>query len=123
MDVSGVIDSYRRMVAEAGEPVWLRRYSGTGASRTGYDYGPVMARVTGYMPHELVGNVKQGDRKVVMMADEVEPAGFPLPFQPADKLVLRLGALDEKELNIEFADDSTRRVGGVLVAYELRAAG
>lgn len=109
--------AYRRMLDSVGETVVLRRYAGLGAARTKTDY-PVQARVTGYQPNELVGTIAQGDRKIIMMNEDVEATSFILPLKRGDKVVVR-----DKELNIEAADDSTRRVGEELIAYEIQARG
>lgn len=110
-------DSYRRALAAAGEMVTVRRYVGTGSDRPVVE-APVAARVTGYAPSELVGNIRQGDRKVILLAEDLERRQFPLPLRAGDKVVV-----GGRELNVEYADDQTRRVAGVLIAYELQARG
>jgi hypothetical protein len=77
------------------------------------------AFVTGYLPEELVGGVNQGDRKVIVSAEDLEAKGFPLPLKPGvDKVMVR-GRL----MSIEDVDDSTLRVAGELIAYRLRVRG
>jgi hypothetical protein len=109
--------SYRRMMAVAGETVLIRRYTGTGANRPRFD-AEVRARVTEYEPKELVGGIEQGDRKVVLLAEDLERAQFATPLRKGDKAVVR-----GKELNIEAPDNNTRRVQGELIAYELQVRG
>ncbi|GAB5506679.1 MAG: hypothetical protein Rhirs2KO_18420 [Rhizobiaceae bacterium] len=109
--------SYRRLLGAAGERIVIRRLTGTGDNRL-YFEASVLARVTGYEPDELVGDIDQGDRKVILLADDLVSAGFPLDLRKGDKAFVR-----GRELNIEAADDSTRRVQGVLIAYELRVRG
>lgn len=105
------VDVIREHTAEQlrlfGEPVQLRR-AGT-ADLT------VVARITGYKPSELGGGIRQGDRKAVLLAQGVT---FDPPLRPLDKLILR-----GRILNIEIVDDSTRRAGGELIAYELTVRG
>lgn len=115
---------YARILGRTGEDVIIRRYTGTGTNRPKIDR-PVRARVTGYAPRELVGTVQQGDRFVLVLAEDVTkpttdspPQTLTLPLTPADKVVVR-----GKELQIVAADDSTRRVGGELVAIEIQARG
>ncbi|EHK56905.1 hypothetical protein [Allomesorhizobium alhagi] len=108
--------SYRRALG-AFEEIVIRRYTGAGANRPYFD-APVLARVTGYEPKELVGTIQQGDRKLIVLADDLIAAQVPLDLKKGDKAVVR-----GKELNIEAADDSTRRVAGVLIAYELQVRG
>lgn len=110
--------SYRRMLDAVGEPVYLRRYVGAGPNRPRFDYGPITARVTEYSPAELVGNIEQGDRMAILLAEDVIAAELPVPLVTNDKLVVR-----GKELNIQAVDDNTRRVRGVLIAYELQVRG
>lgn len=114
MTPSEVTASYRQSLDTL---VTIRRYSGAGINRPRFD-AAVQARVTGYAPAELVDGIQQGDRKVIVLADDLLRAQFSLPLKRGDKVVLR-GA----ELNIEAADDSTRRVGGELIAIEIRARG
>lgn len=97
---------YRRQIAAHGETITLRR--------TGQSDQSVRARVTGYEPEELVGGIQQGDRKVIVLAEDV--TGF--TPRKGDLVILR-GA----PLSIQAVDDSTRRVAGTLVAYELVARG
>jgi hypothetical protein len=109
-----VKDAYRRML---DQPILIRRYTGTGSNRSKFECG-VLSRVVGFEPHELVGPVLQGDRKAIVLADDLVAAQFPLPLLKGDKCVVR-----GRELNIEAPDDSTRRIGDVLIAYELRVRG
>ena len=74
--------------------------------------------MTGYAPHELVGNILQGDRRIILFADDLLGKGFALPVTTNDKVVVR-----GKELAIVAVDDSTRRVNDVLIAYELQVRG
>lgn len=109
--------AYRRALAIAGEPVAIRRYTGTGQNRPYFD-AEVRARVTDFEPHELVGGIVQGDRKLVALAEDLERAQFPLPLKKGDKAIVR-----GRELSIEAPDDNTRRVQGVLVAIEMQVRG
>lgn len=108
---------YRRMLNEAGETVTIRRYTGTGASRPFFD-ADVLARVAEFQPDELIGGIIQGDVKLIVLADDLIEAQAPLDLRKGDKAVVR-----GRERNIEAADDNTRRLAGVLIAYELRVRG
>ncbi|BAL77034.1 hypothetical protein [Bradyrhizobium cosmicum] len=119
-----VLASHRRMLAAVGEPVIVRRYSGTGAARSSIE-AVAQARVMGYQPKEIVGAVQQGDRKVILLNDPaaVVPSGkvalaTMLPLTSDDSLVIRGAAVA-----VQGVDDSTRRIGGVLVALELQVRG
>lgn len=109
---------YRREVSENGETVTLRRINPSPTPSTDKS---VLARVVGYAPNELVGGIQQGDRKVIVLAEDVENTGFPVPIKTggSDKIVLASGRV----LNIQAVDDNTRRVGGILIAYEITARG
>ena len=117
MLVDEIRSSYRQLMTEAGETIAIRRYTGSGPNRPFFDTN-VTARVTGYEPHELVGDVQQGDRKVLVLADDLVVAQVPSNLRKGDKAIVR-----GRELNIEAADDSTRRVAGELIAIELRVRG
>ncbi len=117
MNAAAARASHRRMITEVGETIKIRRYSGTGNARTSTDY-EVLARVMGYQPHELVGGIVQGDRKLIVLADDLEASELTLPVLKTDKAVVR-----GKELAIQGVDDSTRRIGGTLIAYEITARG
>jgi len=108
---------YRRAFDEVGEVVYIRRYTGAGANPPFFDTA-AKGRVTGYEPHELIGTIQQGDRKIVLLADDLIDAQFALPVTTNDRVVVRGEAMA-----IMAADDSTRRVAGVLVAYELQVRG
>lgn len=109
--------SYRRALGQF-ETIQLRRYAGTGEARVATDYD-VLARVMEFQPHELVGGIVQGDRSLIVLAEDVADSGIALPLvATADKVVVR-----GKELAIKAIDDSTRRIAGELIAYEIRAGG
>lgn len=117
MTPAEALSDHRMMLQADGEIVIVRRYTGTGTTRPRFD-AEVRGRVTGYQPHELVGSIVQGDRKVIVLAQDLLDRQFPLNLVKGDKAVVR-----GKELNIEAADDSTRRVAGVLIAYVLQVRG
>lgn len=117
MTPAEVRQSYIEAMDAAGETIVVRRYTGTGVGRTHVDTN-VRARVTGFQERELVGTVQQGDRKIIMLVDDLINAGFVIPVTANDKIVLR-GTM----ISILSVDDSTRRVRGMLVAYEIQARG
>lgn len=106
--------SHRAFINAIGEPVTVRRYSGVGALRTPVDTA-TRARVVGFTPAELVGSIVQGDRKIIMLVDTLAAV---LPLTTSDQLVIR-----GREVSIKAVDDNTRRIGGVLIALEIHAAG
>lgn len=112
-----VKDTYRRMIDDGGEAVFIRRYTGSGTIKPKFDV-QVRAKVSGYAPDELVGGIVQGDRRVIILVQDLIDRQFAMPVLASDKAVVR-----GKELAIIAPDDSTRRIAGVLIAYELTARG
>lgn len=108
---------YRRAFDSYGEEVLIRRYFGTGASRSKFEV-KVRARISSYTPQELVGTIIQGDEKVIVLVEELKVRQFPLPLVRNDKVVL-----EGRELNIEAPDMNTRKIGNELIAYELQVRG
>lgn len=117
MNPAVVLDTYRRMIAADGEWIKIRRYTGLGNNRPHFDVA-VRAKVTKWEPEELVGSIQQGDRKLIVLVEDLIAAQFALPITAADKTVVR-----GRELAIVAPDDSTRRLGTTLIAYELAARG
>lgn len=109
---------YRRLFAGRAEDISIRRYTGQGPNRPVFDWGPVAAVVRGYGPAELVGDIQQGDRHVILLWEDVVGTGFPLPFKSNDQLVI-----DGTPMTIQAPDDATRRVAGHIIAYEFRVRG
>jgi hypothetical protein len=106
---------YLSAIDEVGEPVTIRIYSGTSET---YADSTVRARVVEFGADQLVGSIVQGDRKLIMLAADVEDAGVTLTATQNCKCVVR-----GKEMQIKSVDDNTRRVAGVLMAYELTVGG
>lgn len=119
MNPDDVRSTYRRFIDVCGETVMVRRFTPAtgGLGRPKFDT-EVRARVTGYAPDELVGSIVQGDRKVILLVEDLIDRQFAMPILASDKVVVR-----GRELAIIAPDDSTRRFGTVLIAYELTARG
>lgn len=92
--------------------VSIRRYAGVAPSRTATDY-EARARVVNYDASELIGEVRQGDRRAIVLAADLD-----ITISRNDTLILR-----GQELAIMKVDDSSRRVGDTLIAYELQVRG
>jgi hypothetical protein len=109
--------SYRRLISVAGETIAIRRMNAPPAEPIEV---LVRAHVSGYQPHEMIPGRQIGNRRVIVLAEDVEASGFPVPLRTggSDKAVVR-----GKMLNINVVDDSTRRIAGVLIAYEIVAVG
>jgi hypothetical protein len=94
-----------------GEAITIRRGATTAVVR---------GKVRGFTPEELLSGIEIGERHVLLLAEDVEASGFPLPFRTGgtDKLVVR-----GRTWNIDDVDDSTFRVAGELMVYDIRASG
>lgn len=111
-------ESYRRLLNADGETITIRRYAGMGGSRAVEAETAVIARVSEFRATELIGAIQQGDRKIILLAEDFEQGDIASPIRKGDKAVVR-----GRELNIEAVDDNTRRIQGVLIAYELQVRG
>jgi len=101
---------YRREINKNGETVSIVRGASTWS---------VKARAIGHTDSETIGNRVQNIRRFVIVAADLVAAGFTHPFvEKSDRIVFA-----GKTLTITVADDTKRRVGGELIAYEIEAAG
>ena len=112
---SEVVAAYARVLKDR---VTFRRYTGAGESRPFVEARDVRSHVAGYQPHELIGSIIQGDRKVIALVADLVDRKFVLPLTVNDKVIV-----DGKELAIIAPDGNTRSVNGELVAYEIQARG
>nr|WP_165445522.1 hypothetical protein [Bradyrhizobium uaiense] len=103
----------------------VRRYAGIGPARAVTKEAAVLAKVKGYQPAELVGEIRQGDRHVILLNDPSAPVpagkvalSDMLPLTDRDFLVIA-GA----EASIKGVDDATRRMQGQVIAFELQVRG
>ena len=106
---------YLDAISTVGENVIIRTYD-VGADT--YTDKTVRARVVEFSPDQLVGPIVQGDRKLIMLAADVDGAGVTLALTQNCKVLVR-----GKELQVKAIDDNTRRVQGDLIAYELVVGG
>ena len=103
---------YRETILDHGESLTLRRLPSS-------DYSVDGIRLTDRQVMESVGAAQVKRLKFIVVAADVVDAGFPLPFQAnKDRLIW-----NGKTMPILEIDDSTRRTGGELIAYELTVAG
>lgn len=107
----------RDFLAEVGEDVTIRRYSGQGAAREVVKSVTLRARVVNYTAVQLIGAIVQGDQKVIASVEAL--TGDWLPLRMASDQILVRG----KEVKIKSVDDNTRRIGGELVGLEIEVGG
>lgn len=98
------------------DSVTIRRYTGLGENRPYFD-AVVKARVTG-LPPEIDDGIIQERYKIIAYADDLVTKQFPLPMTTDDAVFVR-----GKKLAIKLLDEQTRRIGDVLIAYEIEAVG
>lgn len=98
------------------EVITIRRITGSGSSRAVNDY-QARARVTDFEDQELVGGVRQGDRKAIVYADDLVNNGLVTPVTVGDYFL----DVDTSEYTV--IEPKPRRVKGVLIAYELTLRG
>ncbi len=109
---------YRRMIGPF-EIIQIRRYTGAGTARPRFDWD-VQARVTDFAADELVGAIVQGDRKLIVLHEDLVNAGFPFPIQTGANWKV---VVSGRELQIKSVDDRTRRLGDTVIAYNIAAGG
>jgi len=106
--------SYRRMCLET---ITVRRLSGLGAQRTAVDYEGA-GRSSLYGGDQLVGAVRQGDHKVIVMTDDLVANGLTLPVTTDDKV-----PIGGRDLAIIDVPKERKSREGTLIAYELTCRG
>lgn len=93
-------------------PVAIRRYHGTGPSRSSVDTATT-GFIKNYDSSELIGIIEQGDQVAIVL---VETLTAILPVTISDKLVI-----DDAEFAIK--NVKIRRDGTTLIALEIHAKG
>src|SRR5258708_31225214 len=84
MNADGIKATYAR---ELKEMIVVRRYTGTGANRPGFDAG-VRGKARLYGATELIGTITQGDWNVLLLVDDLIAKQFALPLTTNDKIVV-----------------------------------
>lgn len=114
MEVIGAETSalYAQSLDADGESVVVRRIGPPLIEAT------ARARVTGYKPKELAAGMRQGDRQILLLASDLDAAGWPGSLLQTDRIVVR-----GQQLTMRALDDSTHRFAGELLAYEIVAGG
>lgn len=108
---------YRREFETVGEAVTVIAIPARNGVAGGGVKGVARAIVKGYQPDELTGGIVQGDRKILLSAEDLIGPAWPVPPMVGDQIVVR-----NRLMRINTVDDSTHRYAGALNAYELRAS-
>lgn len=122
MDSNEVIEAYQSAL-EQFEQIKIRRY---GPLNKVFFEVKAWARPVGILAKRggadaLIGTITEGFATLIISALDLRNAKFPLPMTTNDKVLIKnaneIGAW--REYAITTVDAGTRRVGGVLVAYEV----
>lgn len=106
--------SYARLISRHGRVVELQRRQANAAPLTVRN---VRARIRGFTPEEISGGFDVGQRKILILAEDV-PESF-RPLRQNDRVIVDgdVWAFPSRP------DDQTHRDGDVLLAYDCVAAG
>jgi hypothetical protein len=94
----------------------LKRYTTTDPDRVADEYS-VRGNARQYLDHELVGAIRQGDYRIVVLAEDLIDLSFPLPIVGTDRIMV-----GDLELAI-LIPNQRKDFDGNLVAYELHCRG
>jgi hypothetical protein len=108
--VDDTLARYRAALSYRGEVCTIQHNDGSAALQ-------VLANVAGYAPQDLTDAIIQGDRKVILLADDLSAAAWPVP-KKGDRIVI-----SGKQTTVQTVDDMTRRINGVVIAYEIQVRG
>ncbi len=129
MTDAGIVAAYERAIARAGQPVTFERRNGV-APNIAIFTATVKARVMTFAPdagsvgrtdfsENKLGAITQTQRKIIVLASDLQAAGFPLPLKKNDKAIITTNGVTET-FNVTAVDPNTRQLGG---AIELDIAG
>ena len=102
----------RKQVNLNGQSVAIRRYTGTGPTRTYVDTA-TMGFVRNYSAKEIIGSIIQSDQVAVVLVDTLTAI---LPVRVTDYLMV-----NGQKFSIK--NPMSREVGGVLISLEIHASG
>lgn len=119
-------DAHRRQIARRGVYITFRRITGAAPNAVTIEK-QVKAVVSTLLPDQLsaqrtgysagsMGGLTQNARRIIVMAEDLANAGFPVPPRENDTIILDVG----NRLNVTAVDMETRAVAG---AIELLASG
>ena len=113
MNAQDAADAYAEAMDAAGETAILRRPGSPNIDVS------VRCFITGFTPQEVAGNVDIGERKAIVLAADLAGSVFATGIKPKrDQVVIDGGT---RALVILWPGE--RRIGGQVVAYEMRVAG
>lgn len=101
-----------RMIAKAGRTVILRRSTSVGDLDLS-----VKASIRIFAPHEITGDLVQGDREVKISNKEISASNWPGPPAPGDRVVI-----DGREMTVE-GQPVPGHIGESIAMYTLTVGG
>jgi hypothetical protein len=110
--------AYLDMVNRRGETVTIRRPGTPPVDAL------VRVRIIGFdergslAPDQLVDLIQQGYRLAIVLAEDLESQGWPLPPRRGDRIIR-----DGKQMPVEAVDADTHRSAGAVIAYVLTLSG
>lgn len=108
------VQKYREFLTKYGEVVTIKRIVANQPDQT---LGTARARIMSYKPEEIAGGIDAGNRRVIILAEDV--ASFTPPLRKNDRITTASGST----LTINSVDGSTRKIGNTVLAYECSASG
>jgi hypothetical protein len=102
-------DQLAQMLADYGEDVQIKRQAVTVTVR---------AKELAYRPEDYVGDLQQSIRRIVVQAQDLDNSGLLPLVAGKDHLVM-----SGRTMVITAIDDTTRRIQGIVIGYELQVAG
>jgi len=109
MDPVAARASYRDAFTAAAVSVTLAR---GGSSAT------VLARLVDWTAEELQAGIMQGRQKVLLLAEDLETASFPVPPKKGDTLTVA-----GRKLAVDAVDPKTRAIAGLVMAWPVICLG
>jgi hypothetical protein len=109
------IPSIAARIGREGQPVTLRRLTGTGANQVPFDV-ELFGFVRSYRPEELTAGITQGDRVVRISDAEIAERQWPGPPRKGDRVVI-----DGRVTNVEAVE--TRRLRRAVAMHILQVRG
>lgn len=133
MSDTGAVAGYRRAIARAGITVTFQRWAGAAPNRQLVSSATVTAVVRDYQPDTTAeartglaaskqGAITEGDRFIIVLADDLAAQRYPLPVLKNDRIQLPSPAsgIEGDYLNVTEVDPFKRAMAG---AIELKASG
>jgi hypothetical protein len=111
-----IVADYERALDLRGEIIEIARQ--TGATPNAVFRASCRARVKGYRPDPLVGQITQGEITIIALLKDLIDNRFPLPVVVSDKVWVR-----GSQRTINLVDNNTGRNGTTQIFVKITAVG